>query len=287
MSELWHAILLSALSLWLLSGCAALHQPLDPTEGALQAQADAVLSQGKNRDALYYYQAILKKTPKDRTALIHSGHIYLDIGLPELAEDYFKRVLEGNPADAEALEGLGISRIKLHHYAPARLDLQRAVLLDSKRWNGWNGLGIIADIGGDYGKAGEFYRKGLTVLPHYPPLINNLGYSQMMAHHYREAEETLRSGLKYAPDSHWLKNNLGMALAWQGDYQGGVKAISAAIGEAAAYNNVGYIALLKEDYQKAASCFESAMQSSPNYYLRAAQNLKRVQQLIKAHSADE
>lgn len=279
------------LPLWLLSGCATLSQQTGETEASalkqsqtinkLHSQAQAALSQGKNSDALFYYQEILKVTPGDRAALIQSGQIYLDVGLPELAEEHFARVLESSAAGVEAMEGLGLSRIRLHKYQQAKSDLLRAVDLDGNRWNAWNGLGVIADMEGKYTEAGDYYRKGLEVLPNYPPLINNLGYSLIMAHQYKEAEKILRSGLIYAPDYNRLKNNLGIALAWQGEYQGALATITPVIGEALAYNNVGYIAMLREDYEKAVEYFELAMKSSPNYYLKAAQNLERARHLKK------
>ena len=254
---------------------------MSETTSALHAQAEEALNQGKNSDALFYYQEILKNTPSDRVALIHCGKIYLDVGLPELAEEHFARVLESSGAGVEAMEGLGLSRIKLHKYQQAKSDLLRVVAMDGNRWSAWNGLGVIADMEGKYAQAGEYYQNGLEVLPNYPPLINNLGYSLIMAQRYKEAEKVLRSGLIYAPDYNRLKNNLGIALAWQGEYQQAMEIITSVIGEALAYNNVGYIAMLKKDYEKAEDCFELAMKSSPTYYLRAAQNLDRARQLLK------
>lgn len=278
------------LSLSLLPGCATLGQQAD-TDGRskpltaqmneqLYAQAEEAMSRGKNSDALFYYQEVLKTSPRERRALIQCGKIYLEVGLPELAEEHYTRALELSADDLDALEGRGFSRIRLHRYAQARADLQRAATIDANRWNAWNGLGVIADMEGEHEQAIGYYRKGLDVLPNYPTLTNNLGYSLIMAHRYREAEQLLRSGLAYAPDFTRMKNNLGIALAWQGKYEQALEAISPAIGEALAFNNVGYIAMLKGDYAKAVDYFEQALQSSPTYYLRAAQNLDRARLLM-------
>jgi len=277
------------LPLLLLPGCATLGKSTGANEppassaskqvDELYAKAEEAMGQGKNSDALFYYQEVLKASPNDRMALIRCGQIYLDIGLPELAEEQFSRVLEGNGDDVEALEGRGLSRVKLYRFQQAKSDLQRTCSLDANRWNAWNGLGVVADMEGNHERAGEFYRKGLDVLPNYPPLTNNLGYSLIMAHRYREAEQVLRDGLAYAPDFVRMKNNLGIALAWQGEYGQALGVISPAMGESLAYNNVGYIAMLREDYEKAVEYFEQALQSSPTYYLRAAQNLERARHL--------
>jgi len=242
---------------------------------------------GTSDEVLLYYLSILKKEPNNRSALIHCGQIYLGRSQPDLAAHYFQQVVADSPDDAEALEGLGLGWLKQRRFAQAERVLSRSVSLDARRWNAWNGLGVVADMAGDFERAGSFYRKGLDVLPNYPPMLNNLGFSQLMAHHYRQAEATFRQGLRVAPDSLRLKNNLGLALAWQGNYKGGLQAISEASGEAVSYNNVGYIAMLKADYQQAEFYFRKAMQVSPRYYPLAAQNLKQLHQRMPTHKASQ
>jgi hypothetical protein len=54
--------------------------------------------------------------------------------------------------------------------------------------------------------------------------------------------------------------------------------------EAAAYNDVGYIALLREDYSGAETLLTEAVNRSPTYYEIAAENLARARQLLRESS---
>jgi len=271
----------------LVTGCASkakVEQPsaLNQQESLdkLEHQAAVAFEQGNSSDALFYNQQILSISPDNKPALIRSGQIYLNNGLSEQAEQSFGEVLKSLPVDIDALEGLGISQIKLRKYAKAKESLEKVISLSETRWNAWNGLGILADLEHDYAKAATYYYKGLDTLPNYPVLLNNLGYSLIMAHRYAEAEKILRSALSHSPQfDNRLRNNLGIALAWQGNYQEAISVISSVYSEAITYNNIGYIALLNKDYETAIGYFETSMKISPSYYERAALNLEKAKQL--------
>ena len=264
----------------LLTGCASnsatspakQQEPLDK----LEHQAAVAFEKGNSSDALFYYQQILSGSPDNRLALIKSGQIYLNNGLPEQAEKNFEQVLKRDPMDLDALEGAAISQIKMRKFTTAKAHLETVVSIDEKRWNAWNGLGVLADLDHDYSKAVAYYRKGLQLLPDYPPLLNNLAYSHMMGHQYYEAEKLLRRAVSQTPEfDDRMNNNLALALAWQGNYQEALNIVSSIYGKAIAYNNIGYIALLKKEYATAIEYFELSMITSPSYYERAAINLRK------------
>lgn len=245
----------------------------------LEKKAAEAYELGNSSDALYYYGQVLEISPQHRDALIKSGQLYLNNGIYELAANRFAAYLKQDNNDVDALEGLAISQIKLRRFSAAKLNLEKVTALDDKRWNAWNGLGILADLENEYDKAVSYYQKGLQVLPNYPALLNNLGYSLIMAHRYDEAEKVLRSALSLTPYfDNRLRNNLGIALAWQGNYPEAISIISSIYSQAIAYNNVGYIALLKGENETAAGYFEVAMKISPTYYARAAKNLEKAKQ---------
>jgi len=277
-------LLIPMLLVGILSGCAS--NPKEPpvrqqeSLDKLEHQAAVAFEQGKNSDALYYYQQVLSRSPDNRLALIRSGQLYLNNGIYEPAEKNFEQVLKKDPLDVDALEGAAISQINLRKFSSAKVHFEKVVSLDENRWNTWNGLGVLADLESNYAKAAEYYKKGLHILPNYPVLLNNLGYSLIMAHQYSEAERVLRSALSHTPYfDNRLRNNLGIALAWQGNYQEAINTVGSIYNEAIAYNNIGYIALLNGKYEIAIEYFETAMRLSPTYYQRAATNLEKAQQL--------
>lgn len=280
------ALLIPILAVGLLSGCASSpkENPAIPGQQEsvekLMHQANTAYDSGNDRDAIFYYQRVLSISPNDRQALIKSGQLYLNNGIPEQAENSFEKVLNDNPSDIDALEGVAISQLKLRRFAEAKGNFEKVISLNDKRWNAWNGLGVLADIENDFTRSVECYQNGLQVLPNNPIILNNLGYSLIMAHRYHEAEKVLRSAISHTPMfNNRLKNNLALALAWQGDYQNALLIISGIYSEAIAYNNIGYIALLNKDYETAIEYFELSMIKSPSYYERASENLAKASKL--------
>lgn len=113
-------------------------------------------------------------------------------------------------------------------------------------------------------------------------MYNNYGYSLLMTRRYAEAEVILQHGMRLDPYSQRVKHNLALAKAWQGRYQAALKVYSNQRDNPEACNNIGYIALLNQDYRVAIDLFEKAIRLSPSYYAKAGRNLERAQSLAAA-----
>ncbi len=64
-----------------------------------------------------------------------------------------------------------------------------------------------------------------------------------------------------------------------------MKTLVPVLGEPAAYNDVGYIALLDEDYQSADLLLVHAMERSPTFHEAAARNLEIVRERVRQKAA--
>jgi Flp pilus assembly protein TadD len=160
------------------------------------------------------------------------------------------------------------------NYAAAKKSLLNMVDDGIDRWRMWNALGIVDDIFGDYSEAVDYYKRALLLEPRSATLLNNLGYSMMMAHYYVDAEATLRKALAIAPgDSHTV-NNLSISIAWQGRYTEAIEQLIGVMDAAAANNNIGYVAYLRGEYGLAEKFFRKALELRPSFYKRAALNLE-------------
>jgi Flp pilus assembly protein TadD len=272
----------------LMAGCATAPKQAKLDEARIEAltahrqQAQRAMDYGDAGEVLTHYFQVLKYSPKDREALIGVGRTLMLVKQPARAEEYFDRLLQQSPDDAEALEGKGMAQMQMGKYTGAETYLKMSIVQDGYRWQALNSLGVIMDLQDRKKEAEAYYRRALAILPDNPRLSNNLGYSLMMAGRYVEAEKVLRGALQIEPDSAHLKNNLAICIVRQKRYQDAIDVLLDRRAPEKAYNNIGYLAMLQGDYDTAIGLFEKALEVSPRYYARAAQNLHTARQRLDA-----
>lgn len=277
-----------------LTGCAGLSQQAGPatTGEAVASPSERLLGQareshrkGQLNEALSFYERVLDGQPDHVEANVGAGEVLLDMRQPGPALERFERVLKRSPDSVAALEGRGYALLGLRRLNEAGVALKRVVGLNPARWRAWSGLGILADLRRDGASAQGYYQKALLVLPDHPLLLNNRAFSLMMLGHYAEAEELLRKALEHDPDDMRILNNLAWCLAAQKRYDDALKMLSRHFQPAMASNNIGYIAMLQGDYPAAVRYFKQALELSPVFYERAANNLAEAKRRMR-RSAD-
>jgi len=241
-----------------------------------QMQKEAALAHrfGRTGEALFHYEQILKKDPENVEALLASGRIYLKLNEPQRAEYYFELILRKEPMHMDAREGRAISWLMQGDYEKAKKSFLNILDEDKNRWRCLNGLAIISDINGKYDESDTLYHDALKLMPDDADLMNNYGYSLIMAHKFAEAERLLRRLNIQGQGDVRTVNNLAIAIAWQKRYEEAVKVASTQSKQYIAYNNIGYIAYLNKDYDVAASYYKKAISLSPRYYKKAEKNLE-------------
>lgn len=283
------AALLTCLVATTLGGCAGREEAEavaeeDPVVRTRQ-RVELAARYGADAPAMDAYRATLRDDPVNRDALIGTGEILLRYGDAAGALRAFENVLERSPDDLDAREGRALAALGLGRHASAREQVAAVLAADAQRWRMHNAAGMLEDLAGNYAQAQESYRAALALRPDEPVLWNNLGWSQLMARDYPAAEQSLREGLARGRNER-LVNNLVLAVAWQGDYGRALRVAGDALPVHEAYNNVGYVAMLREDYAEAESYFRKAIDTSPGWFAQAAANLERVQVLRSAPRAD-
>ena len=110
-------------------------------------------------------------------------------------------------------------------------------------------------------------------------ILNNLGFSLLMQGKIEEAMRPLEEALRMDSESTLIKTNLRIALAQRGHYRRAVTGVSDDVDYARALNNVGYVALLRGDYDHAEAYFTRAMEVDPTFNEIAWRNLKLLKSL--------
>ncbi len=247
--------------------------PIASRDEAL-AHATAAMQTGDFERGLFYYVKALKFQPDDAALLVRIGQIHEYRHDTEYAVRAYTLALRADPDNVAALEGRGLLLLANGEAVYAETDLRRAVSVDMSAWRAYNGLGLLADDQGEHTIAIGHYTSALAVQPESPMLLNNRGYSNMLAGQRPEAETDLRKAAGMGYERAWI--NLGVVLARDRRYDEAVRAFAEVLSEAEALNKTGATALLNHDAAIAERLFKSAIQASPVYFPAAEENLAQI-----------
>jgi tetratricopeptide (TPR) repeat protein len=241
---------------------------------ALARAAEARKAKDLDR-ALFFYVKALKFDPRDADLLATIGAVHQFQDNPKLAVHAYSLALQVNPDHLLALEGRGLILLAHGEDDRAENDLTRAVAQDPAAWRSYNGLGLLADRRGKHEVAIVYYSAALDIQPDSGMLLNNRGYSRMLANDYVMAEVDLvkaaeLTGFRKA----WI--NLGVLDAQQSRYDSAVESFSHVLKEFEALNRTAEIAMSNGDYAIAAPLLHRAISLSPSYFPVAEDNLAQL-----------
>jgi len=248
----------------------SLAQSLDRGQRALDAE---------DHEAAYAaYAKAYKADPKNANALFGLAESLLGIGEAAKAAVAFAKAAEVPELKTVSLQGRGLALATLGRNDEAETLLRAAATADPALWRAWNGLGNIADARSDWKQADASYDRALKANPKAAAVYNNRGVSRLIRHDYAGAAKDFRSALALSPAMDEARGNLRVALAWQGKYVEALVGVTAAEAPTV-LNNMGYIAMKRGDYEGAEAYLAQAMQLSPTYYAKAAENLAYLRQI--------
>ncbi len=251
------------------------------TERLLGA-ADTAIAQNRIEDAAIILGRILKSDPNNSQAKLRVAEMYLVANRLLLAGAAFKH-LSTTTADvrAKALQGLGIAMMKQGDLDTAHKALKESVDADASLWRAWNALGLYYDSQSLWLDAGEAYKQALAAKSGSALIHNNLGYSLLMQRKFPDATLAFRTALRIQPALKAARANLRLSLAWEGKYQEATVGVKR--GELpTVLNDVGYIAILRGDYDQAEALLSRAMVESPSFNETASKNLGYVKTIRRA-----
>jgi Flp pilus assembly protein TadD len=237
-------------------------------------RAEAALAEGDVDRGLFFYVKALKYEPEDAALLYRIGRIHDHRGNAEMAARAYTLALRANPDLVPALESRGLLLLANDEEVRAEQDLKRAVALDASAWRAYNGLGLIEDRKGNHDNAISHYSAALDVESGVAEILNNRGYSRMLAGKPRGAEADLRQAAALGYRRAWV--NLGALLASTRQYELAVDAFNEVLNEPESLNKTAEAAIENKDLQVAQRLLKQAIERSPVYFPSAEQNLARL-----------
>lgn len=255
----------------------------NPVRQALAAQgsvddANRALDDKDYERAYEILRQHLTLNPTDDAAKLSLARTYLgrneghnaQIVLDSLSEDF-----DENP-QVQLLRGLAL--LVIGERAEATVQLELALEADPSLWRAANGLGLIHDLEQRWEEAEASYQLALEEKSDSAVVHNNLGYSYLQQGRLDEATKAFTTSVSLEPDLIIARSNLRLALAAKGRYTDATagterKKLPQVL------NNIGYIAMLRGDFESAGVFFQRAIAESPVYYDTAEENLERLKAL--------
>jgi tetratricopeptide (TPR) repeat protein len=124
-------------------------------------------------------------------------------------------------------------------------------------------LAVLYDRCGEFDKALDEYRRGLTENPKDAELLSDLGYGYYNRGQWTEAEKNLRKAVAANPKfaNAWI--NLGMTLAQQYKYEESLQAFGKVVPKAQALCNLAFIQATQSKFDEARKSYEAALNLEP------------------------
>ena len=144
-------------------------------------------------------------------------------------------------------------------------------------------LAMIYDLMGKENLSSPLYLEIVAKAPDQAASYNNLGLNYMVRGEYPEAILSFLQALELNRENSRIKNNLASVYLLNGDKDNALNIFKATLGEAAAYNNIGYLLMTQGHFDEAEQALNKALQLDPRHYVRAQENLERLQ--VMRHAA--
>ncbi len=294
--------LLAAATLCLSGGCAKTEHKIHPLITETPAFSKmAAASEESN---------LSQKSPDE---LINAGFAYLAAGNATLARLHFVSALKRNPEAAWAYVGIGDIAYQSGDYLSALANYQQASALAPDNLSALLGqaqslrqqgklsatsevlnqamklapndvrvlteLAINYDLQGQVTLAGPLYQEIAAKSPDQAGAYNNMGINALSQNNYATAIIHFSKAFMLDGNNERITNNLAMAFALYGQEDQALRLFTKTVGEAAAWNNLGYLYMTQKRYDDAERALKKALELNPKFYARAQENLDRVERL--------
>ena len=187
-------------------------QNMDRTLGEVSlALGDLYRAQGKEKQALYHYDAIIDDPALRWQALAARARLHVDHGRDEAAMRDFKLALQASPGNDQLHAQLGDQQFRLGQYRAAIDSYRIAVALRPDYVYYWMTYGALLLVVGDNDAAEAALRRSLAIEPSEASL-SNLGTLRYQKGDYAGAANLYRRAIELNPTDFSYPGYLGDAL---------------------------------------------------------------------------
>jgi tetratricopeptide (TPR) repeat protein len=224
---------------------------------------------GNLREAEVLYRRILEAEPRNPEALHLLGVVALQVGRNDLAVDYIQQALRFRPDAPTAHNNLGIALRGQGKLDDAIASYQQALRLTPNYAEAYYNLANALRDQGKLDEAITRYQQALRLKPDYAEAYNNLGSVLTSIGKVEEAVANIQQAMRLRPDNAEAHNNLGNALRDQGKLEEAIASYQQALrlkpNYADAYNNLGNALMDQGKLDEAITNYQQALRLKPNF----------------------
>jgi len=211
------------------------------------------------------------------------GALFFQRGYLDEARAAFQAAARDDPANAEALYGVGSVYLNQNKNAPAQDAFERALKLQAgypaTLPDSWNNLGVIATRENRMDDSIACFQQALHLDPHHQAALDNLGNAYRVEKKWDEARKILQRALELSPGDPEANYSLGMVFAQTDETVKAHEYLQRALKARPVYpealNNLGILYLVTRHRDEAVASFEKCIQVAPAFD-QAYLNLARV-----------
>ncbi|TFG15862.1 MAG: tetratricopeptide repeat protein [Promethearchaeota archaeon] len=187
--------------------------------------------------------------------LIEKGDIFFDDGKFQKALENYKKALDIEPKNVDALICCGLCYRNMEEYDKAIEYYDNALEIEPDNKTALNNKGYVLECKGDIEAAIDFYKKSLEIDPNYDMPLVNITKIYLDRKDYRAAIKVYKNALHEDPinTANWI--DLGRAYRFIEKYDKAIlayyDALKLAPSNKIAWNNIGYVHFVQKDYKKA------------------------------------
>jgi len=201
------------------------------------------------------------------------GSVFFQRGYYDQAEASFRRALDDDPSNAEALYGVGSVYLQQEKNAEAQKTFERVVEMRSNYPDtlpsAWNNLGLLAAKDGRTAEAVEHFQKALQLSPDYLIALENLGNAYRQLKRWEDARKALEHAVAVGPQDPEANYSLGMVFAQLNDVDRAHDYLQRALKLRPEYpealNNLGILYLRTQRRDEAVASFKECIRVAPAF----------------------
>ena len=238
------------------------------------SHAQTALANGRIADAQDSFVSAVQVSSGDPRAVLGLAESHLARGDHNRARQLLDQIRIGSSgvSSARLYQAMGIVALRSDQPQRARTLFERSVDADASLWRSWIGLGRVHLASGQTSEARNAFVMAEQTAPQSASAQNDVGMAHLRLENRETAIRHFERALQIDPAHVLAKANLRIVRAMQGDYRSAILGV-APDRQHDAYNNIGYAALMRGEYELADRYLRRAMDLSPTHHRIAAANL--------------